>query len=342
MGGTGKNAGRIAAIALVLASLNGCMLDPLYAVYAVAGVGDDDTPAPSAQGWTATSVAVGQDDASLYNLIRNETAERYRARNCYVMQLDHVQVADYHVSPNPLVRQYGDARNTAIQQAWKDKGCSPAYVPLGRVGATILTVDPAKARMQGLPGSGVVILSTAAGSPASQAGLMARDVVVAIGEQPIADDDDYIEKVLGTAPGTTLAMKVWRNGGFLNIPVVLGSAVPAQSALPATTPVAKATSAAPAQSLQGMSLGAVTASYAQAVGMPSTRGAWVIDTLKGSAADTAGIKPLDVIVEVGGQAIDSPQDLTALSARMRAGYKTTVSLWRDHARHDVQMVLNDE
>ncbi len=59
-------------------------------------------------------------------------------------------------------------------------------------------------------------------------------------------------------------------------------------------------------------------------------------------ADQAGIKPLDVIVEVGGQEVATTQDIADISSRMRVGYKTTVSVWRDQSRHDVQMVLRDE
>jgi serine protease Do len=78
------------------------------------------------------------------------------------------------------------------------------------------------------------------------------------------------------------------------------------------------------------------------VGLSSTQGAWVIDTVKGSAADKAGIKPLDVIVEVGGQEVASAQDVADISARMRVGYKATVSVWRNQAKRDVQMVLKNE
>ena len=89
-----------------------------------------------------------------------------------------------------------------------------------------------------------------------------------------------------------------------------------------------------------MQIGPVSADYAKAVGLAEAKGAWVIDTLKGGAAERAGLKPLDVIIEVSGQEIATPQDLNVIGSRMREGYKASVIVWRDRARKDLQMVLN--
>lgn len=56
MGNKVRNSVRVTALALAFGSLGGCMLDPLYAVYAVAGVGDDDSSAAAAYAPAAAPV----------------------------------------------------------------------------------------------------------------------------------------------------------------------------------------------------------------------------------------------------------------------------------------------
>ena len=185
-------------------------------------------------------------------------------------------------------------------------------------------------------------LRTGPGSSAQNAGLLSGDIVVAVNDQPIADSVDFRLAIAKAPISSSINLKYWRAHNFYTVPVLVASSGNPPPVLPlaargSATPL-KATSA----SLQGMSLGVVTPSYAKAVGLASAKGAWVTDTVKGSAADRAGIKPLDVIVEVSGQEVASAQDLADISSRMRAGYKATVSGWRNQAKRDVQMVLRNE
>lgn len=340
---------RVTALALAFGSLGGCMLDPLYAVYAVAGVGDDDSSsaaayAPAAAPVPATpNVAMGSGPDGLNSMIMRENSARWLKQDCAVMQLNHLTAVSNIANPNASVSLYGRSMDNAIRKAWSEKGCSPSYEPSSRIGASIQTVDPQLARIHGTPTSGMIIQTVSPGGAAQQAGLMPSDIVVAVNGQPVVEDNDYLAVLLASPAGSPLDLKVWRGGIYRDISVKPVPTVPQLSALPvSSTPMAKAAPAPSSTSLQGMSLGAVTPSYAQAAGLPAARGAWVIDTVKGSAADVAGIKPLDVIVEVAGQEIDNTADLVAISGRMRVGYKTTVSLLREQQRHDVQMVLKNE
>jgi len=343
MGARWNGAGRIVATTLVLSSLSGCILDPVYMINAVVSAGDDDTPAASAPAGSAASVSEGYSSTDLQKLIIRETPDRYRPRNCEYIEMSLAEVPGYLNSTNAYLKQAGEMRKTAASQVWQEKGCSPARFPGGKIGLSMETIDAQKAAMAGVPTSGVVVHNTVPGSPAQQAGIQANDVVVAVNDQAVADSIDF-RVLLAKAPlGSTVNLKVWRYFAYQNVPVVVGAGGSQVSMLPVSTPAAaKATASASTSSLQGMNLGAVTPSYAKAVGLPSAQGAWVIDTVKGSAADKAGIKALDVIVEVGGQEVASVQDVADISSRMRVGYKATVSVWRNQAKRDVQMVLKNE
>ena len=92
-------------------------------------------------------------------------------------------------------------------------------------------------------------------------------------------------------------------------------------------PFAASTSAL-AQGAFGATFDAVTPAFAQSLGLESPGGAQVLATEKGSTVERAGLRPLNIITEVGGQAVQTPEDLQAIVGRMRPGYKAPVRVWR--------------
>jgi len=330
--------------ALIMSSLSGCVvvdaLDPLNYVYAgavYASGGYDDTSSNSVQDLSETS-----NSANLQALISRETPDRYRPRNCDYIEMALSEVPSYLASSNAMLKQAGEARKVAASQVWQEKGCTLANFSGGKIGASIETIDPHSAALHGAPTSGVLIYGSVAGSPANRAGITANDVVVAINGETVADTVDFRVAVGKSPVGSTIILKVWRYQTFQNVPVVVGTGDSQMPVLPFIAPETTAGTGSSGTHVQGMSLGAVTPSYATAVGLSNTEGAWVIETIKGSAADIAGIRALDVIVEIGGQEVASANDVSDISARMRAGYKTTVSVWRNKAIREVQLILKNE
>lgn len=336
--------GELAIVAAMVAPIPGDA-SALLATAAVAG-GAVALASASSTDPTPGVVPVPEQTAAykpdLQVLVTRETPERYRSRSCEYIEMALIEVPGYVGSTEPLLQQAGEARKVAASQVWYEKGCTQANWPRGIIGVHMDTVDAISAARIAAPTTGVLINSTGPGSGAQNAGILSGDIIVAVNDQPIADSIDFRVAVAKAAIGTSINLKYWRAHNFYTAPVLVASSGNPPPVLPlaargSATPL-KATSA----SLQGMSLGVVTPSYAKAVGLVSAQGAWVMDTVKGSAADRAGIKPLDVIVEVSGQEVTSAQDVTDISSRMRVGYKATVSVWRNQAKRDVQMVLRNE
>ena len=59
-------------------------------------------------------------------------------------------------------------------------------------------------------------------SPAAKAGLKVGDVITAVNGNPVEDVNAFRLQVAGFAPGTTVHLKVDRNGQTLDLPVTLG------------------------------------------------------------------------------------------------------------------------
>ncbi len=107
--------------------------------------------------------------------------------------------------------------------------------------------------------------------------------------------------------------------------VVAATATPAKAVIPATG--------------LGIHINAVTAELAQALGLSSTQGAGVVKVDDGSAAMKAGIKPMDVLVEIAGQAVNAHGDVPAIVGRLRPGFEAPLRVWRERRMQELKVVV---
>src|SRR5580693_9611866 len=109
------------------------------------------------------------------------------------------------------------ARNIMDQILKKGK------VTRGYMGILPQELTPDMARAFGMPnGHGVAVAQVTSSSPAEKAGMKVGDVITAINGTPVDDVNSFRLAVAGFAPGTTVHLKVARNGQNLDIPVALG------------------------------------------------------------------------------------------------------------------------
>ncbi len=78
---------------------------------------------------------------------------------------------------------------------------------------------------------------------------------------------------------------------------------------------------------------------AKAIGLDAPRGAIVASVLKGGAAERAGIKEGDVILEFDGIPVKSPNHLQGLVATRRAGQSVRLTIWRDGKKLEKTVTL---
>lgn len=104
--------------------------------------------------------------------------------------------------------------------------------------------------------------------------------------------------------------------------------------------VQAASQAEPAAGTLGMKLENLTPELVKALGLQDDKGAWVISVTPGSAAAKAGLKPMDVILDLSGQVVAGPEDVVAISAKMRAGYAAKLNVWRARASLELTLIIN--
>jgi S1-C subfamily serine protease len=111
---------------------------------------------------------------------------------------------------------------TAASNLFATATGSSGSAPVPNLGADSEVLDPATAAAAGVP-VGALILSVTTGGPAANAGLLAGDVVTAVGSTAIDATHPFDPAVLGLAPDQQVAITVYRNGTARTLELVVGS-----------------------------------------------------------------------------------------------------------------------
>jgi serine protease Do len=181
-------------------------------------------------------------------------------------------------------------------------------VSRGRIGVAIQNVTQDLADSFGLDRPrGALVSTVEKGSPAERGGLATGDVILAVDGRLVESSTDLPRLIGETRPGSTVAMQVWRQGGTRDLRVPVGEA-PADRVAAAATPEGNGRGAAPAGSTHsklGVVVRPVSAEERQKLGVEN---GVLVEKADGPAA-RAGIRAGDVILAVGNQKIETPDDL---------------------------------
>jgi len=203
----------------------------------------------------------------------------------------------------------------------------------GVIGVRV-SADPISKEMAqelGLPGAGGALLSqVTAGGPAEKAGLQPGDVIVEFNGRPVADNEALVNFVVGTKPGTTVPLTVFRTKQRRTMNVTIdeldleaeeGRSASRGGPRPEEEPTATGF---------GMEVGAITPEIARELQLPRNRGgAIVLDVERNSPAAAAGIRPNDVILEVNQQPVANVSQVQRELQRATAGRPVFLLIRRD-------------
>lgn len=189
---------------------------------------------------------------------------------------------------------------------------------VARAGLGLSTRDRPSTPAEPRPGAEITRITPQ--SPAAKAALVPGDVVIAVDAEPVSGSEDLRALVLARGVGADLVLSVQRGGDTVDVPLRTGDeealAHPDVALPPATSTWA------------GLTLGIADddALVLMGVDAPSPRrwpGLLVYAVDPDSPADVAGIRPGDLLLDLGDTPIRTPDDLP------QKGKKTvTVRFWR--------------
>jgi serine protease Do len=201
-----------------------------------------------------------------------------------------------------------DTVNMVVAQL-KDKG----FVTRGWIGVNIQPVTADIANSLGLKkAEGALVADRQKDGPAAKAGIKAGDVITTINGEDVKNSRDLAQKIAAITPGQSVTLGIWRNNETKTLTVTLGE-------LPETHS-ASANNGGPTQVPQ---LGLTLAPAAEVAGAGS-KGVAVIDVDPSGVAADHGFQTGEVILDVGGKAVNSPDDVGNALRTARADGKRTV------------------
>jgi serine protease Do len=186
-------------------------------------------------------------------------------------------------------------------------------VSRGFLGVSIQSVDDSLAEGLGLKQpQGALVDATTAGTPAAAAGLKAGDVIQALNGQPVKDASDLTRRVGALKPGDKAEIGYMRDGAQMTASVTLGEQKAEKTAMADTA-------ATDAPALLGVQL-----APASQVNGAGDKGVAIVKVDPNGAAASQGLSDGDVILQVSGKPVTTPEQVKSAIASAKQDGKKAV------------------
>jgi serine protease Do len=189
-------------------------------------------------------------------------------------------------------------------------------VTRGRIGVSLARLVPREAfeQLGARNGEGALVSQVDPGGPADKAGVKAGDVIIEYNGQPVRNNDELVDRVVRTTPGTTVPLKVLRDKQPRSLSVTVAELdLEAEGEGPSEEEGSTTAGF-------GMTIQDLTPDIARQLRVPSgTSGAVVVDLDPRGAAARAGLQRYDVIVEVNRTRVSSASEASRELQKVRSG-----------------------
>ncbi|HSQ12622.1 MAG TPA: DegQ family serine endoprotease, partial [Candidatus Deferrimicrobium sp.] len=175
----------------------------------------------------------------------------------------------------------------------RDKG----KVVRGFIGVSVQKVSPEIAESLGInPARGALVADLVKGGPAERAGMKTGDVIIEFDRRPIKDSADLPQQVARVVPGAAVQIKVIRDGRETALSLTIGEMKEAE------------VTAAEQEGELGLTVQQLTPQLAETLGLERGAGLVISAVKPGSAAEEAGLRTGDVLVEINRRPVKNLAD----------------------------------
>ena len=215
-------------------------------------------------------------------------------------------------------------------------------VTRGQIGVVVGQVTSDAARGFGLPDTrGALINDVRPGSPAEKAGIEPGDVIRAVDRTPIDESTDLPPVIGAMAPGSTVTLKIMREGKLIERKVTLDrleESVADRGQDRAKPKESASTGPHNPLGLVGQDLAAEERSE---LGLRGGEGV-AIARIDGDAAQMAGLRPGDIVLRVGSATVGNAQALDRELSKIRPGQTIMLLVRRGAATQFVAVPFEDK
>ncbi|HYM22083.1 MAG TPA: trypsin-like peptidase domain-containing protein, partial [Vicinamibacterales bacterium] len=274
----------------------------------------------------------------------------YLGRKLFDMSLDNYIQTDAAInfgnSGGPLINSRGEVVgiNAAISSRASSIGFAvpingaksvlpqlraQGHVSRGYMGVALRDVDPDLERSLRLTvHQGALVQDVTSASPADRAGLRPYDIVVALDDHAIANDDQLIREIAGRTPGSAAKLRFVRDGREQSVTVRLTERPlresPEKAEAPAPDVRKNDANAAPL----GLNVRELDRQTIDRLDLPKRiHGVLIARVEPMSASFDAGIERGTILMEVNRRSVDTPADFRRLVSAARSGDVLTLYIY---------------
>jgi serine protease Do len=177
--------------------------------------------------------------------------------------------------------------------------------------------------------SGVFVQSVNPNGPAAKAGMQASDIIVGANGQTITDGDQLVQMISAVQPGSSVDLKVLRDGKTVSVPVKIGDRAALVADNGAGQESQEGESEGPATHARlGVSLQNLTDSDREQMGL-KTGGVVIASVEPGSFAEDIGLQKGDVVVEINRHRVATATDVRNIMQSAKPGEAMAFKLMRN-------------
>jgi len=178
--------------------------------------------------------------------------------------------------------------------------------------------------------SGVFVQSVNPGGPAAKAGMQAADIIVGINGQTVKDGDQLVQTISAAQPGSTVNLKVLRDGKPVEISVKIGdrAEIVADNGSGKESPEAGEESETTHARL-GVNVQTLSDSDREQMGL-KTGGVVIASVEPGSFAEDIGLQKGDVLVEINRHHVATAADVRNIMQSAKPGEAMAFRLMRNN------------
>jgi serine protease Do len=207
---------------------------------------------------------------------------------------------------------------------------STGKVIRGRIGLSMTAVPREGYQDFGLKSrAGAVVSQVSPGGPAEKAGVKAGDVVIEFNGRPITDTTELQKMVAAIKPGTSVGLKVMRNGKEQTLHATVEELdLDAERGQRQSRNTDRQPPEEQGQDSFGLTLSNLTPQIARRLQMPSGQAGAIITEVDPDGPSAGALRQGDVILSVNGQQISSASEAGRELQKIAAGRIARILIWR--------------
>ena len=205
-------------------------------------------------------------------------------------------------------------------------------VERGFLGLSVQRLDDGEREKLGVT-HGVQVVDVEKESAAAKAGIQEGDVIQSVNGEKVRDGESLAEIVSGLEPGSTAKIGLWRGGKALEVKAVLGKREHRKRVFKLEGPLSKYFRS---RAYLGVNILDPDEDLAAYFSVKAGEGVLVTGVGKDTAATKAGLKPGDVIVQMGEKAVQETKDVHEALTGLKEGDSIAVTVVRHGKRETLK------